>query len=97
MDVAQSCVHGQTGARSSPVYEEDAGDDCIERYHPIISTLFPLLELVKELTHLTEDDVLNLRTTHRYGKTLYWAGQLFSGDFDTSPVNIVEELDEEER
>ncbi|KAG7287574.1 hypothetical protein NEMBOFW57_007086 [Staphylotrichum longicolle] len=42
-----------------------------------------------------EEEVLNLRATHKYGKTLHWAGQLFYGDFDTSPVHVVEELDED--
>ncbi|KAK3294535.1 uncharacterized protein B0H64DRAFT_400950 [Chaetomium fimeti] len=41
-----------------------------------------------------ESDVLSLRKTHKYEKTLYWAGQLFTENFDTSPVHVVEELDE---
>ncbi|KAK4152150.1 hypothetical protein C8A00DRAFT_44744 [Chaetomidium leptoderma] len=43
-----------------------------------------------------ENDVLRLRAAHKYERPLYWAGQLFTEDFDTSPVHVVEELDEEE-
>jgi hypothetical protein len=42
-----------------------------------------------------EKDVLSLRATHKYEKTLYWAGQLFTESFDTSPVRVVEVEEEE--
>lgn len=45
---------------------------------------------------MIEKDVLSLRARHKYDKTLYWAGQLFTEGFDTSPVHVVEELEEEE-
>jgi hypothetical protein len=45
---------------------------------------------------MAEKDVLSLRATHKYEKTLYWAGQLFTESFDTSPVHVVEEVEEEE-
>ena len=48
-------------------------------------------------TGAAEKDVLSLRTSHQYERPLYWAGQLFYEDFDTSPVHVVEELDEEGR
>jgi hypothetical protein len=37
-----------------------------------------------------------LRKSHKYEKTLYWAGQLYTEKFDTSPVHVVEELDDTE-
>ncbi|GAB1319223.1 Zn(2)-C6 fungal-type domain-containing protein [Madurella fahalii] len=37
-----------------------------------------------------ETDVLNLRKTHQYGKNLYWGGQLFFENWDTSPVHVVD-------
>jgi hypothetical protein len=45
---------------------------------------------------LAEADVLRLRTTYKYERTMYWTGQLFTETFDTSPVHVVEELDEME-
>ena len=39
--------------------------------------------------------VRRLRDRHRYEGTLYWAGQLFSDDFDRSPVCVVEDVDGE--
>lgn len=47
------------------------------------------------LTAYAENDVLALRNTHKYERTLYWAGQLFTEGFDTSPVHVVEEVDED--
>lgn len=45
---------------------------------------------------MAENDVLSLRKTHKYERTLYWAGQLFTESFDTSPVHVVEEVEEDE-
>ncbi|KAL2143606.1 hypothetical protein VTI28DRAFT_10191 [Corynascus sepedonium] len=35
-----------------------------------------------------EADVQSLKTTHKYEENLYWTGQLFTEDFDKSPVHI---------
>jgi len=37
---------------------------------------------------LVEADVQSLKTTHKYEENLYWTGQLFTEDFDKSPVHI---------
>lgn len=37
-----------------------------------------------------------MRKSHKYERTLYWTGQLYTESFDTSPVHVVEELDESE-
>ena len=43
-----------------------------------------------------EEQVRRLRERHVYEGTLYWAGQLFSEDFDRGPVRVVEVVEEEE-
>ncbi|KAL1840237.1 hypothetical protein VTJ49DRAFT_668 [Mycothermus thermophilus] len=40
---------------------------------------------------MKEQQVLRLRASHQYERTLYWCGQLFTETFDTSPVHVVEE------
>lgn len=45
------------------------------------------------LTGPTENDVRSLRGTYNYEYPLYWSGQLFFEDFDTSPVCVVEEVE----
>jgi len=55
-----------------------------------------LMQKTQAMIRARESDVLRLRNSHKYEKTLYWAGQLYTENFDTSPVHVVEELDDTE-
>ncbi|KAL2020429.1 hypothetical protein VTK56DRAFT_8395 [Thermocarpiscus australiensis] len=37
-----------------------------------------------------ESDIISLRVSHKYEYPLYWTGQLFLDEFDTSPVHVAE-------
>ena len=53
------------------------------------------MQMTQAMIARKETHVRGLRDRHRYEGTLYWAGQLFSDDFDRSPVCVVEEVDGE--
>ncbi|KAJ4300110.1 hypothetical protein N0V88_002779 [Collariella sp. IMI 366227] len=50
----------------------------------------------QEVVRRRQNDVRSLRGTHLYESTLYWSGQMYFGDFDTSPVRVVEVFEEGE-
>ncbi|KXX78005.1 hypothetical protein MMYC01_201721 [Madurella mycetomatis] len=48
------------------------------------------MELTQSMIKTRETEVLNLRETHQYEKSLYWCGQLFFENWDASPVHVVD-------
>lgn len=59
----------------------------------------PMLTLLERVVNLfgIERQILSLRDKHKYGKSLYWAGQLFSSEFfDRSPATVVEAEDSDD-
>ncbi len=54
------------------------------------------MQMTQVMIARKEGEVRRLRERHVYEGTLYWAGQLFSEDFDRGPVRVVEVVEEVE-
>jgi len=48
------------------------------------------MKKTQQVVKARDDEIRQLRHTYKYEQPLYWSGQLYTEDFDKSPVRVVE-------
>jgi hypothetical protein len=48
------------------------------------------MKKTQQVVKARHDEIRQLRHTYKYEQPLYWSGQLYTEDFDKSPVRVVE-------